>query len=129
MARARIRVSFRPDRYRASYPASPFGQASIRLYRPRRRPRGMTGDVITVNAHKYDGRIRRSWTGGLVSNKDGLITLLAEFSETMQHNDLGVIKAGTVSFEHFWLDRWDNGFHLCEPDGTQKAHHTNIPMP
>jgi protein associated with RNAse G/E len=89
----------------------------------------MTGDVITVNARKYDGRIRRSWVGGLVSRKDGLITLLAHFSETHVHSDLGTIHAGTISLEHFWLDRWYNVFHFREPDGTPKATYTNITMP
>jgi hypothetical protein len=89
----------------------------------------MTGDIITVNARKYDGRIRRSWPGGLVSQKDGLLTLLAHFSETHIHSDLGTIHAGTVSIEHFWLDRWYNVFHFREPDGTPKAIYANIAMP
>jgi len=89
----------------------------------------MTGDVITVNARKFDGNIRRSWVGGLFSENDGLITLLAHFSETHVHNDLGTIHAGTVSFEYFWLDRWYNVFHFREPDGTPKAIYSNIAMP
>ena len=89
----------------------------------------MTGDIITVNARKYDGRIRRSWAGGLVSTKDGVITLIAEFSETHVHSDLGTIHAGTVSIEHFWTDRWYNVFHFRGPDGTQKAIYANIAMP
>ena len=89
----------------------------------------MTGDVVTVNARKYDGRIRRSWPGGLVSERDGLITLLARFSETHVHSDLGTIHAGTVSLEHFWLDRWYNVFQFREADGTPKAIYSNIAMP
>jgi protein associated with RNAse G/E len=89
----------------------------------------MTGDIVTVNARKYDGRIRRSWVGGLVSEKDGVITLLAHFSETHVHNDLGTIHAGTVSIEHFWLDRWYNVFQFREPDGTPKAIYCNIAKP
>jgi len=89
----------------------------------------MTGDVITVNARKYDGRIRRTWVGGLVSANDELVTLLAHFSDTHEHNDLGTIHAGTVSFEYFWLDRWYNVFHFREPDGDAKAIYANIAMP
>lgn len=89
----------------------------------------MIGDIVTVNARKYDGRIRRSWTGGLVSNTGPLITLLAKFTETHIHNDLGTIEAGTVSFEYFWTDRWYNVFNFREPDGTPKAIYTNIAMP
>src|SRR3569833_1022400 len=89
----------------------------------------MTGDLVTVNARKYDGRIRRSWPGALVSEKDGLITLIAHFSATHFHNDLGTIHAGTISIEHFWLDRWYNVFRFSEPDGQPKAVYTNITMP
>jgi protein associated with RNAse G/E len=89
----------------------------------------MIGDVITVNARKYDGRIRRSWAGGLVSATDDLITLLARFSETHVHNDLGTLHAGTISLEYFWLDRWYNVFQFREPDGTPKAFYANIAMP
>src|SRR4051794_15644475 len=89
----------------------------------------MTGDVITVNARKYDGRIRRSWVGGLVSENENLITLLAHFSETHMHDDLGTIHAGTVSFEYFWKDRWYNVFQFREPTGEPKAIYCNIAMP
>jgi protein associated with RNAse G/E len=89
----------------------------------------MTGDLVTVRARKYDGRIRRSWSGGLVSSKDGLITLVAEFAEAVEHNDLGTIAAGTVSFEYFWPDRWYNVFHFREPDGSPRATYSNIAMP
>jgi len=89
----------------------------------------MTGDEIKVNARKYDGRIRRTWAGGLVSANEDLITLLARFSETHFHNDLGTIHAGTISLEYFWLDRWYNVFQFREPDGTPKAIYANIAMP
>ena len=89
----------------------------------------MTGDVITVTARKYDGHIRRTWKGGLVSANDGLVTLLAHFSETHEHSDLGTIEAGTISFEYFWLDRWYNVFQFREPDGRPKAIYANIAMP
>jgi hypothetical protein len=89
----------------------------------------MTGDLVTVNARKYDGHIRRSWAGGLVSTKDNVITLLARFSETRQNDDLGTLHAGTISIEYFWLDRWFNVFQFREPDGQPKAIYANITMP
>jgi protein associated with RNAse G/E len=89
----------------------------------------MTSGLVTVNARKYDGKIRRSWMGSLVSSNDNLVTLLARFSEDVEHNDLGHIRAGTVSVEHFWTDRWYNVFHFREPDGSEKAFYANIAMP
>ncbi|HTH50607.1 MAG TPA: DUF402 domain-containing protein [Pyrinomonadaceae bacterium] len=89
----------------------------------------MTGDVVTVRAHKYDGNVRRHWTGALASVSGSLITVLATFSETVEHDDLGTIPAGTVSFEHFWTDRWYNVFQFRDPDGTERAIYANIAMP
>lgn len=89
----------------------------------------MTGDVVTVNARKYDGKIRRSWLASLVSADGSRVTLLAHFSESHSHNDLGMIHAGTVSLEHFWVDRWYNVFQFREPDGSPKAIYANIAMP
>jgi len=89
----------------------------------------MTGDRVTVNARKYDGRLHRSWPGGLVSANGTLVVLLAQFSETRLHSDLGTIQAGTISLEHFWTDRWYNVFQFREPGGTLKALYANIAMP
>jgi len=89
----------------------------------------MIGDLLTINARKFDGRIRRSWIGAVTAEHDDLITVIAEFSETHQHNDLGTIQAGTISIEHFWTDRWYNVFHFREPDGSPKAIYSNIAMP
>lgn len=89
----------------------------------------MTGDIVTVNARKYDGRLHRSWHGGLVSANGSLVTLLAKFSATHLHSDLGTIHAGTLSTEYFWLDRWYNVFRFREPDGSPKAIYANIATP
>lgn len=85
--------------------------------------------TITVHAKKYDGRVRKKWSGGLVRNTDGVIVLIAKFEKAVEHNDLGVIEAGTVSFEHFWLDRWYNVFRFHRPGGDLLAYYTNIAMP
>ncbi len=87
------------------------------------------GAEITVNSRKYDGRVRRSWTGGLISRNDELIVLVGRFDQNVKHSDLGSISQGTVSFEHFWLDRWYNIFRFHEPDGTLKAWYCNVAMP
>jgi protein associated with RNAse G/E len=87
------------------------------------------GAEITVNSRKYDGRVRRSWKGGLVSSSDDLIVLVGAFDQDVEHSDLGFISRGTVSFEHFWLRRWYNIFRFHEPDGRLKAWYCNVAMP
>lgn len=87
------------------------------------------GRQITVNSRKYDGRIRRTWTGGLISESDSHLVLVGTFDRDVQHTDLGLIRNGTVSFEHFWLKRWYNVFRFHEPDGTLKSYYCNIAMP
>lgn len=89
----------------------------------------MADRIVTINSRKYDGHIRRSWNGGLVHKSNDLLILVGIFNEEVEHTDLGLISAGTVSFEHFWLDRWYNIFRFHEPDGTRKAHYVNITMP
>jgi protein associated with RNAse G/E len=87
------------------------------------------GTEIAVNSRKYDGRVRRTWTGGLVSRSEELIVLVGRFDRDVEHTDLGLISRGTVSFEHFWLDRWYNIFRFHEPDGKLKAWYCNVAMP
>lgn len=89
----------------------------------------MRDQIITINSRKFDDHIRRSWKGGLVHEDDDLLILVGTFNEEVEHNDLGHIRAGTVSFEHFWFNRWYNIFRFHEPDGTLKAHYANITMP
>ena len=87
------------------------------------------GAEITVNSRKYDGRVRRTWTGGLASWSDDLIVLVGRFDQDVQHSDLGSISKGTASFEHFWPGRWYNIFRFHEPDGALKAWYCNVAMP
>lgn len=89
----------------------------------------MPDRIVTINARKYDGHIRRSWKGGLIHESQDLLILVGKFHEEVKHNDLGNIRAGTVSFEHFWFDRWYNVFRFHEPDGKLKAYYANIAMP
>ncbi len=84
---------------------------------------------ITINSRKYDGHIRRTWPGGLISQSEELLVVVGRFREEVQHDDLGLIKEGTVSFEHFWFDRWYNIFRFHEPDGRLRNYYCNITMP
>lgn len=84
---------------------------------------------ITVVTRKYDGSIRRTWKAAIVSKSETLIIAVGRFDRDVSHQDLGKIKKGTVSFEHFWLDRWYNVFRFHEPDGTLRNYYCNIAMP
>lgn len=87
------------------------------------------GAEVTVNSRKYDGRVRRTWKGGLLTRSDDLVVLVGRFDEDVEHSDLGIIRRGTVSFEHFWPARWYNIFRFHEPDGQLKAWYCNVAMP
>jgi uncharacterized protein len=89
----------------------------------------LAGREIKVNSRKYDGIIRRSWEAGIVSQTAELIVAVGRFEFAVDHSDLGHLAAGTVSFEHFWFDRWYNIFRFHEPDGTLKAWYCNVAMP
>ncbi len=89
----------------------------------------MQGREITVNARKYDGSLGRQWTAGVVSQTVDLIVAVGRFEFDVEHSDLGLIKKGTVSFEHFWKDRWYNIFRFHRPDGSLRNYYCNVAMP
>lgn len=89
----------------------------------------MTDREIIVNALRYDRSIKRSWSAGLVNDNDGHIVVIGRFSLDVRHDDLGDIAKGTVSIEHFWLDRWSNVFCFYEPDGRFRNYYCNIALP
>ena len=86
------------------------------------------GRLITVNSCKYTASCAKH--GAAASQPNGLAAnLVGRFAEDIEHNDLGLIRKDTVSFEHYWLDRWYNVFRFHQPDGSLKAHYANIAMP
>lgn len=89
----------------------------------------MQGREITVNARKYDGSLRRQWTAGIISQTEEMTIAVGRFEFDVNHSDLGLIKQGTVSFEHFWKDRWYNIFRFHEPDGSLRNYYCNVAMP
>ena len=84
---------------------------------------------ITINARKYDGSLRRSWKAGVVSQTEELTIAVGRFEFDVEHSDLGLIKQGTISFEHFWPGRWYNVFRFHEPDGSIRNYYCNVAMP
>lgn len=67
--------------------------------------------------------------GGLIKQSDTLLVVVGRFEFDVDHADLGFIRQGTVSFEHYWLERWYNVFRFHEPDGSLRNYYCNISMP
>lgn len=85
--------------------------------------------VYTVNSRKFDGTIRRSWKCDFVSRDDEKIDLIGSFEQQVDHPDLGIIEAGTISHERFYFTRWYNYFVFEHPAGSLRNYYINICMP
>lgn len=85
--------------------------------------------MITVEALKFDRRVRKSWKADLVEESDDAIVLIGTFDEDVPHSGLGLVKKGTVSKEYFFTDRWFNIFEFREPTGEFRNYYCNIAMP
>lgn len=84
---------------------------------------------FTVNSRKYDGSIRRSWACELIAHNGDVLDLIGKFDHQVEHPDLGLIEAGTVSHERFYLNRWYNYFVFEHPAGTLRNYYINICLP
>jgi protein associated with RNAse G/E len=51
------------------------------------------------------------------------------FDSEVKHNELGVIRPGTISYEFFWRSRWYNIFRFHEPEGDFRNFYCNINQP
>ncbi len=85
--------------------------------------------VVRVNSRKYDGSIRRTWTGALIERNDADLVLVGEFDLDVSHPDLGEIKRGTISCEYYYLDAWYSIFCFYDPSGNFRNYYCNINMP
>lgn len=85
--------------------------------------------IITINSHKYDGKLHRSWEAKLIERNNTLLKFVGVFDQEIKHSHLGVIRPKTVSYEFYWLERWFNVFRFHEPDGTLRNFYCNINMP
>jgi protein associated with RNAse G/E len=86
-------------------------------------------EAITVCTYKYDGREHRRWRGQLAVRQDSLLILNATFDREVRHPLLGIIEAGTISTEFYWLDRWYNIFRFHQPTGELCNYYCNITVP
>ncbi len=87
------------------------------------------GDEITVNSRRYDNTLKKSWKCRITDIESNALILVGEFVDSVTHPDLGIIEAGTISTEYFWLDRWYNIFRFDNPDGTFRNWYCNLCMP
>lgn len=85
--------------------------------------------TIVVRAFKYDGRVHRTWRAEIVRQEGALIVLDGRFDTEIQHELLGTIRAGTISLEYYWLDRWYNIFRFAQPSGELRGYYCNVNVP
>ena len=88
-----------------------------------------SGDLLTVQSRKLDGRAHRSWRARLARRAGALIVLDAVFEEEVNHALLGHIARGTVSLEYYWTDRWYNIFRFAAANGELRNFYCNISQP
>ena len=84
---------------------------------------------INVVALKYDGTEHRRWTAQVTSFVGTMLQLTGAFDSDINHTLLGRIAKGTISVEHFWLDRWYSVFRFSEPTGELRNYYCNINVP
>lgn len=89
----------------------------------------MKSRLVTIRSLAFDGTVRREWTGEIISETSTRIDLVGVFERTIEHTDLGLIEAGTVSYEFYWPDRWYNIFRFESPGGELRNYYCNIAMP
>ena len=84
---------------------------------------------IIIKSRKFDKKINKSWTADLIKKENSLLVFLGIFEFEINHNILGVIRPGTISYEFYWLDKWFNVFRFHEPDGEFRNFYCNINTP
>jgi len=87
------------------------------------------GAEVWVESHKYGGRLHRRWPARVELVSDSLIVLEGVFKEEVRHPILGLIRAGTLSTEYFWKERWYNVFRFREPWGELRCFYCNVNLP
>lgn len=89
----------------------------------------MSRRLLTVQSLKYDGRVHRVWRAELLRAEGPLLVVEGVFAEEVRHPLLGTIRAGTVSTEFYWADRWYSVFRFREPSGELRNFYCNINTP
>ncbi len=87
------------------------------------------GRTVTVNSLKYDNSIRRTWSAQIKQETEDRLVLEGSFETDVEHHDLGLISAGTISVETYWFTRWYSIFRFLTPDGGLRNYYCNVNMP
>lgn len=85
--------------------------------------------IFTVRSLAFDATVRKSWNAELIELDETSATLVGAFDRGFEHDQLGRIAAGTVSYEYFAFAKNWNVFRMCEPDGTFRNYYFNICLP
>ncbi|MGI8469560.1 MAG: DUF402 domain-containing protein [Pyrinomonadaceae bacterium] len=89
----------------------------------------MPDRIFTINSHKADNKIHRTWQAECLAETDDYWLFVGEFSETVKHKQIGIIRQGTVSYEYYWKKRWYNVFRFHEPGGELRNFYCNVSQP
>lgn len=89
----------------------------------------MLNRQFNINSLNFDGTVRRTWVCELIEQYGQFYVFSGIFDHDVDHDVLGLIKEGTVSYEYYWLDRWYNIFRFHNADGTLRNYYFNISMP
>lgn len=86
-------------------------------------------NLYTINSKKFDNKIHKQWSAKLIERKNNLLVFYGEFEKEVKHQQLGVIRRNTKSFEFYWLDRGYNVFRFHEPEGDLRNFYCNLNLP
>jgi uncharacterized protein len=84
---------------------------------------------ITINSRKFDNSVHRSWQCRLLEETFDYWLFAGEFSREVRHEQLGIIRRKTFSYEYYFKNKWFNVFRFHEPEGDFKFYYCNINMP
>lgn len=89
----------------------------------------MPVDNVRINSLNYDGSLKRGWPCRFIGQSGSMLEFLGRFTNEISHPELGLIAAGTISYEYYWLDKNYNIFRFHEPDGRLRNWYCNINLP
>ncbi len=85
--------------------------------------------LTTINSRKYDNSIHRSWQAQLIERNNSHLVFRGAFEKAVNHEQIGFIRRGTISYEFYWLDRCYNIFRFGNPNGTLRNFYCNVNLP
>lgn len=87
------------------------------------------GEPVIIRSRKYDGRISKSWQAELIEKSRDVLLFKGVFDFDVNHEKLGFIRRGTISYEYYWPEKWYNVFRFHQPEGELRGFYCNVAMP